>query len=498
MTTLALKWSTLGPRIVRTVESVRKHPIKYAAAIVFLIVASLPYLFMAGGGPEAPQDDVRAEDTLVIISPHRREVRLEYSRAFSQWMKRRHRREVRIRWLDVGGTSKVMKDLETRFATTPDAPGVDILFGGGVDPYLRAAERGWLARLSPPPEILDGIPPRCAGFPVYDPDGRWFGVAMSGFGILYNRPLLSRVDLPVPVTWEDLGSPEFASWVGSGDPRSSGSVHMCYEIILQAYGFERGWHLITRLCANVRRFGESGGTVPREVAAADVAAGMVIDQYAQAVIDAVGKDFLVFVLPRGLTMINPDAIGVLKAADHPVLAREFVNFVLSPAGQRILYQKPGKGGQRFSLHRLPVRRHLYDETGAPETNPYAYRGDFQYSSRIGSQRWRLVNDMIGTWLIDAHADLSAAWQAVNSAGNPADLVSRLCANPIPRTSWQSLSRTWKDPRRRLRTKSRWGRVARQRYRAVRRDALARRPDGRTSGEPSDLQGRNSSSAGQRE
>ena len=64
---------------------------------------------------------------------------------FREWMKKTHHREVSIRWLDVGGTSKVLKDLESRFEANPDAPGVDILFGGGVDPYIRSKKQGWLA-----------------------------------------------------------------------------------------------------------------------------------------------------------------------------------------------------------------------------------------------------------------------------------------------------------------------------------------------------------------
>ena len=54
-------------------------------------------------------------------------MRLEYSRGFREWMKREHNRNVEIRWLDVVGTSKILKDLESRFATSPDAPVVQAL-----------------------------------------------------------------------------------------------------------------------------------------------------------------------------------------------------------------------------------------------------------------------------------------------------------------------------------------------------------------------------------
>jgi ABC-type Fe3+ transport system substrate-binding protein len=393
-------------------------------------------------------------------------VKQEYSRGFSEWMRVRHGRRVSIRWLDVGGTSKILKDLESRFASSPDAPGADLMFGGGVGPFLRAAEQGWLARVDIPPEQLKGIPPQVAGTPVYDADHRWFGVALSGFGILYNRPLLRRLGLPDPVSWEDLARPEFLSWVASGDPRSSGSVHMCYEIILQAYGLERGWNLIARLCGNVRRFGESGGSAPLEVASGDVAAAMAIDQYAQTVIDAVGGGALALALPRGATVINADPVAALRGADAPDLAARFIEYALSEDGQRLLFQPEGVNGQRYALYRMPVREALYADPAAPKVRPYEQRATFVYDTARESRRWRIVNDLIGAWLIDSHAELVRAWRAVIAAGADEGLVRTLCATPETDARLEEMADRWSDARYRLAEMNRWAREARARYRDV--------------------------------
>jgi iron(III) transport system substrate-binding protein len=433
---------------------------------VFLLIAALPYLAMFRGDRAPAAPPAPAADTVTIISPHRREVRREYSRGFRAWMRERTGRAADIRWLDVGGTSKIMKELESRFGTSPDAPGVDLMFGGGVAPFLMAAGENWLAPLDVPAEILAGIPATCAGAPVYDPGRRWYGVALSGFGILYNRPLVERLRLPVPESWEDLGRPEYCAWVGSGDPRSSGSVHMCYEIILQACGFEQGWALITRLCANVRNFGESGGTVPREVAAGDIAAGMVIDQYAQTVIQAVGEGQLVLVLPRRATVIGPDAIALLRGAPNPELARRFVEFALAPEGQRLLFQPAGTNGQGRALYRMPVAAALYAEPGAPRPNPYDFAAGLTYDDRLSSRRLALLNDLMGIWLIDAHADLQRAWKAVIARGCPPDLVARLCAPPVSEKELETLAEAWKDSRRKQEITRRWAMAARARYREL--------------------------------
>jgi len=449
--------------------------------MAFVLIASLPYAAMFFAGGEAAPPPAAAVETLTIISPHRREVRLEYSRGFGAWMRREHGRGAAIRWLDVGGTSKILKELASRFEAAPDAPGADLMFGGGVDPFYQAAGEGWLAPVRLPAGLLDGVPRRVAGTPVYDPDGRWFGVALSGFGILHNRPLLERMGLPEPASWADLARPEFFSWVASGDPRSSGSVHMCYEIILQAFGFDAGWSLITRICGNVRGFGEGGGTAPREVAAGDVAAGMVIDQYAQTVIDSVGGDALGFVLPEGATVINADPIAMLRGAANPELARLFIVYALSEEGQRLLYGPAGPGGQRHALHRLPVRAALYDAPGAPQSRPYDYEGAFAYDTARGSARWQLVNDLIGVCLIDAHADLSRAWQAVIAAGSPPALVARLCAPPGSEAEMDAAAAQWQDPRFRLSAMNAWARAARARYREVAREAAGEAPGLRRGG-----------------
>lgn len=440
---------------------------RWITGLLFAAIALLPYMAMLAGYHENMPAQPRADESLAIISPHRREVRLEYTRGFGEWMRRRHGRNVGITWLDVGGTSKIVKDLESRFTQTPDNPGADLLFGGGVAPFLTAAEQGWLAPIVLPPELLAALPATCAGTPTRDRDNRWYGVAISGFGILYNKPVVERLKLPAPEEWDDLGRPEYFSWVASGDPRSSGSVHMCYEIILQAYGFERGWDLIARISANVRNFGEAGGAAPREVASGEVAAGMVIDQYAQTVIDSVGGGLLVFILPKRMTVIGPDAIAMLKGSRKPDLTRLFVEYVLSADGQRLLYQPRGMNGQVYALHRMPVRADLYREPQAPRADPYAATAGFTYDADTDNMRRKVIDDMIGVCFIDAHADLVRAWRAIIAGGCRPAMLSELgrapCAGP---EEMRQLAATWKDPRVRLETMRRWARDCQARYAAL--------------------------------
>ncbi|MDD4871263.1 MAG: extracellular solute-binding protein [Kiritimatiellae bacterium] len=441
---------------------------RYYSGLLFILIACLPYVSILWHSKQNIQTSEYNKDKEIIsiISPHRREVRSEYSRGFHEWILKKYGRNVEIRWLDTGGTSKILKEIESRYATSPDSPGVDLMFGGGIAPYYTAIEKGWLARIDPPKEILDTIPLLCAGAAVYDTGHRWFGVALSGFGILYNKPLIERMHLPVPETWEDLAQPVFQSWIAASDPRASGSAHMCYEIVFQAYGFEKGWSLLTKICANVRNFSEGSAMTPLEIASGQVAAGMVVDQYAETAINNVGRDALVFVLPKGLTIVGADSIAMLRGAPSPALARLFVTYVLSREGQLLLYQSAGKGGQLHSLHRLPVRKDLYEVPDAPSTRPYDFQGGFVYDEMKGMRRWKLVMDLIGIWLIDSHDDLVKAWRKVIYYGMKPEMVNKLCAPPVTTDQVDTFAEQMNDPRKAREIIKQWALDAKSRYREL--------------------------------
>jgi len=177
----------------------------------------------------------------------------------------------------------------------------------------------------------------------------------------------------------------------------------------------------------------------------------------------VGSDLLVFVLPQKMTVIGPDSIAVLHGARQPDLARHFVEFTLTPEGQRILYQGVGIDGQRAALHRLPVRPDLYREPAAPRANPYGYTVGFTYDADLDNQRRKIVDDMIGVCLIEAHGDLVRAWRAVIARGcAPADMAE-LGKPPSDGAEVRRLASVWKDPRARLAAMGAWADECKARY-----------------------------------
>jgi len=413
------------------------------------------------------------ERKLVIVSPHWEGIRVEFGRAFSEWTARRFGNATRLEWLDLGGTSDALRYVRSEFKRSPDGINVDLFFGGGIDPFFQLAEAGLLLSCRLPEEVLKPIPRTFAGVEIYDREKRWFGTCLSGFGIIYNRKVLEFLGLPEPRDWEDLARPEFFTWVGSGDPRSSGSVHMAYEIILQAYGWERGWATIVRMGGNIRNFSRSGGQVPRDTALGEVACGMAIDVYAWRQIARAGGERMGFCLPEGLTVVNPDGIGILKGAPNRDLAERFVEFVLSEAGQKLWVLKVGAPGgpRQFELDRLPVipgfaRR--FGDQAAVSFDPFTWKGGFAYDSAKGPIRWTILNDLIGAAIIDTHDDLVAAWRAIKDRPDDPRL-RELVRPPLSEEELLRLARErWADPQFRARTRAAWAAQARERYRRIAR------------------------------
>lgn len=416
---------------------------RHLPGLAFIALAVLP--FFMRNAPATPAIDGMDGDveTVVILSPHRRELREEYSRAFPEYMARVHGRAVRVSWRDPGGgTESIMKDLAARHKQDT-GPGADLFFGGGVRPHQDAKAAGWLTPVPLPDDLLAAIPETVAGQPVYDADGYWYGVALASFGIIYHGGLVERLGLPPPRAWADLADPAYAGWLASGNPQSSGVVHTCYQTILQAYGFDAGWRMLVQMAANTRVFGEGAAVAPTEVAAGDAAAGMAIENYATTAIRNARDPALAYVSPAGLTLVNADAISMLKGGPNPDLARKFVEFCLSAEGQRLLIQPAGTNGQRVTQRRYPVRADLYAGPDAPADNPYSAKTPFAYDEKLASLRRPVLNDLAGTWLIDTHPQLAAAWRAVLARGGKAEEVAALTAPPLTDAEFLALATRWK-------------------------------------------------------
>jgi len=350
-----------------------------------------------------------SEDRLIILSPHPEGIKTEFARAFSEWHRTQTGGNVVVDWRDMGGAGDDLRFVVSEFQHSPDSIGIDLFFGGGIDPFIDLNQRGMLQSYDPPDSLLNGIPGELAGVPLYDPQKRWFGSALSSFGILKNDRVVRQMKLPDVKSWRDLAHPALKGWVGSGDPRNSGATHMVYESILQAYGWDEGWKVILGIGANVRQFDRNGSTATKACTLGNVAYSVVVDFYGFTQVAEAGPDNMSLVLPSSESILNPDCIAMLKGAPHRALAEKFIEFVLSDAGQNLWLAPVGhpQGAKKFSIARMAIRPELYEIWSSRtlvKTNPFRDLTPLRYDSNLGTLRWSALNGLIGATVIDRSPD----------------------------------------------------------------------------------------------
>lgn len=417
------------------------------------------------------------EDKLIIVSPHPESIEKEFGRTFKEWYLQKTGRSVALDWIDLGGSSSDFRFIESEFQRVPQGIGIDLFFGGGTDNYLKLAEQGLLSPYKLSEALLARIPKEIFGIPVYDPEYRWYGAALSSFGIMHNEELRQFLRLPEVSTWKDLTHPDLVGRVGAADPRESGSAHMMYEIILQGYGWEKGFELITKLGANVRGFSAGSNAIPKDVVSGQVIYGMAIDFYAYGQIAVLGDDIIKYIVPPDAAVVSPDSIAILKGAPNLEVAQTFLQFVLSDTAQKLWVLRdddPDGPKWRGGLNRASVIPGLYDELGdrCVVINPFKRElKPIQYDAAKGGERWSLVNDLIGALIIDPHKDLVTAWKAINKCKDEQRreaAIEKLIQIPITADEGLQIAPSeWKKPDYRNRKLNEWNRFARQKY----RDAL---------------------------
>jgi ABC-type Fe3+ transport system substrate-binding protein len=399
-----------------------------------LLAATLLVLGGCRQAEPSPSASVKAaEDELVIYSPNADEIREEFAWAFEDWYHTKTGRTVDVKWPDAGGTSQIIRRLQDKFKE--GRFDVDVAFGGGPI-FDQMKQLGMLEQFHLPDALLAEIPKEVAGQPVYDPDYYWYGSALSTFGLIYNKMIIRERHLPPVADWEVLGDPAYFGLVGAADAAKSGSVRKAYEIIVEAYGYERGMALLVRMSANTREFYPGAGEVPRDCAAGFVAVGPCIDFYADRQMHSEGGENLRFVAPKGLTVLNADPIGIFKNAPHRRVADLFLEFVLGPEGQALWMLPAGAPGgpRKFALERMSILPSVFELPAVKArrgdtTSPFNLPAATFFDPTKEAARIAILPDYLRVAAVENESALKRAWKALIAAGLPADLVGEF-AKPL--------------------------------------------------------------------
>ncbi len=298
---------------------------------------------------------------------------------------------------------------------------IDVAWGGGPTLFDELYLAGLLAPLEGEglEDAISQIPDVYAGSPLkrVGDDGKiyWVAASIASFGFTVNHDVLQLYGLPVPKSWKDLGSPTFGlplitagqPAVGIATPVASTSNTRMYEIILERYGWDEGWKVLTTMAANSIIYSGSGD-VRDAVIRGDIAVGITIDFYGYTAMRL--NPACEYILPQGESIVNGDPIALLKTSRHPEAAKAFIRWVLTE-GQKVwldpeinripsnpnIFNTP-EGQQRQDLKKI------YDELASAQV--------FQFNDTLALEFETAMRFYFDAVLVKNHDLLQQAWSLI--------------------------------------------------------------------------------------
>lgn len=166
-------------------------------------------------------------------------------------------------------------------------------------------------------------------------DGSWVALTLRPRVIMYNTDLVTAEELPTRLA--DLADPKWQGAIGSANS-TNGALMAQLVVMRSELGDEATRAFIQGLLANETQFFGGHTDVRKAVGAGELKLGLV-NHYYYHLSKAEGAPVGIIYPDQedgGLGLIvNSTNAGIIKGGPNPELARIFVDFMLSPEGQRV-------------------------------------------------------------------------------------------------------------------------------------------------------------------
>ncbi len=221
-------------------------------------------------------------------------------------------------------TGKVM----ARLAAEANHPHADVVMVAGWSAGLDLAHQGMVFPYHPAALEKTLVKPAQAPAP-------FLPYGLDTVSMVFNTKALPK-GASLPNSWFDLSQPVWKDRLTAPNPLLSGTASSFLVAFVDKYG-NKAWQFLSELKAN--------GTVwpgPNHAALLPVLSGersgmLECVGHAAVVAKAQGNS-VSLVYPNEGTIIIPRPIMILKSAPDKKLAEQFVNFAMSPAGQKLVAQ----------------------------------------------------------------------------------------------------------------------------------------------------------------
>jgi len=218
---------------------------------------------------------------------------------------------VKVEFLSMS-SGEVLSKIEAEGNST-----LDMWFGGGIDAFMSAKEKGYLDQVSF--EGLDKFAPE-----FKDADNLWIAKGLTIAGFIVNDAIMEEKSLPLPATWDDLQNPVYKDELIMSNPAISGTNYAVVNALLQAKGDE-GWAHWEAVNENVLYYSRRGSDPLNKTAAGEVAVGITyIDRKVEALAEEQG---LTVIYPTDGIPFVPEGVAVFKDSPNNAAAHAFIEWL---------------------------------------------------------------------------------------------------------------------------------------------------------------------------
>jgi len=261
---------------------------------------------------------------LVVYSPHGKDLLQYYEREFEQ-----SHPNVDVQWVDMGS-----QDVLDRLRSERANPQADIWFGAPAETFGRAAKEGLLEPYRP---TWAATVPDAA----HDAKDLWYGTYLTPEVIAYNSQLLSAAE--APKDWDDVLDPKWKGKIIIRDPIPSGSMRAIFGAIIlrelkRTGSTAAGFDWLRRLDANTKEYVISPTMLYQKLGQREG----VLSLYDMPDIETLRQTTkypIASRIPSSGTPLLVEGIAVVRGSRHPALAKEFYEFVTTPAALRAAAEK---------------------------------------------------------------------------------------------------------------------------------------------------------------
>lgn len=197
---------------------------------------------------------------------------------------------------------------------------VDLWFGGGIDAFMDAKTKGYLAPMSF--KALDNFDPK-----YKDDENYWVSKGLTVAGFVINDDIAKELNLPYPKKWSDLTNSVYEGEILMSNPAISGTNYAVVNAILQEMGEDEGWAFWEAVNKNIEYYSRRGSDPVNKTAAGEFAIGIT---YLDGTVDKLAEENgLTIVYPEDGIPFMPDGVAVFANSKNEPAAQAFVDWLFS-------------------------------------------------------------------------------------------------------------------------------------------------------------------------